>query len=547
MTVRVVLQSRLTSSRLPAKAMLSVEGMPAVLLAARRAANTGLDVTIATSDTPDDDVIAAAAVAAGIDVARGSLDDPLARFISATEDMSPTDIVVRLTGDNTFPDGAFVGSLVEAISDETPYVLGGANSAAGLPYGVAGEAFTVGVLREAHEQATSPHEREHVTPWVRERYTSAKLQIDNSLRWGGLRCTLDTFEDYIRICRVFQKFDAPVAARWQDLADELSRQENRPNSVVSRASRPVASHQSRIILGTAQLGLPYGATNVVGMPSEATAGSILQEATRFGITHVDTARAYGESEIRIGRALRRGLSEHLSVVTKLRPLADVAADAASSWGSAAARASMYESLAALGCQSVDALLAHRAADWFKPGVRESLLRAKEHGIAQKIGASLSTPEELEDLLTDPAVEYLQFPFNLADRRWLAPTVQSALARRPEVVVTTRSAFLQGMLVTPELASWPHNVGISRSAVTEAVDELVRDLDRMSRLDLALAYVLGQDWIDSAVIGAESASQLAELAVLTEHQPLTDEERRHVETVFPVVSLEFVDPSRWENK
>ena len=60
MTVRVVIQSRLSSSRLPGKAMLTLAGMPAVVLAARRAGNTGLDVVVATSDQGDDDVLAAA-------------------------------------------------------------------------------------------------------------------------------------------------------------------------------------------------------------------------------------------------------------------------------------------------------------------------------------------------------------------------------------------------------------------------------------------------------------------------------------------------------
>jgi spore coat polysaccharide biosynthesis protein SpsF (cytidylyltransferase family) len=48
--IMVVIQSRLASTRLPDKALLPLRGIPLVLLCARRAANNGLNVAVATSD-----------------------------------------------------------------------------------------------------------------------------------------------------------------------------------------------------------------------------------------------------------------------------------------------------------------------------------------------------------------------------------------------------------------------------------------------------------------------------------------------------------------
>lgn len=113
MPTRVILQSRLSSSRLPGKALLTVAGQPVVALAARRAGNTGLDVVVATSDQPEDDAIADALAETGVAVFRGSLHDPLRRFFDATVDLADEDLVVRLTGDNIVPDGRFVQQMID--------------------------------------------------------------------------------------------------------------------------------------------------------------------------------------------------------------------------------------------------------------------------------------------------------------------------------------------------------------------------------------------------------------------------------------------------
>ena len=57
---------------------------------------------------------------------------------------------------------------------------------------------------------------------------------------------------------------------------------------------------SCITLGTAQLGFEYGITNRSGCPSDEEVCRILSLAKERGITHLDTARAYGNAETRIG-------------------------------------------------------------------------------------------------------------------------------------------------------------------------------------------------------------------------------------------------------
>ena len=79
----VVVQARLASARLPAKALLPLGGVPSFVLCARRAANAGLVVVVATSVEATDQGLVDAARAAGIQVVRGAHDDVLARFAAA--------------------------------------------------------------------------------------------------------------------------------------------------------------------------------------------------------------------------------------------------------------------------------------------------------------------------------------------------------------------------------------------------------------------------------------------------------------------------------
>ena len=221
--VRIIIQARMTSSRLPGKALLPVGGVPSVPLAALRAKRTGLDTVVATSEMAEDDALAAALEERGVAVARGSLDDVLSRYVLAAEGVPDDGVVIRLTGDNTFPDGNFVEELLRYYRDlGVDYVTSVAPDSL-LPYGMCCEVMTARVLREADAQATLSEDRgECVTPWIIREYGKPKTtNMGMEADMSGLRCTLDTQEDYERISRVFARVEDPVNAPWRRLCDIL--------------------------------------------------------------------------------------------------------------------------------------------------------------------------------------------------------------------------------------------------------------------------------------------------------------------------------------
>ena len=67
-------------------------------------------------------------------------------------------------------------------------------------------------------------------------------------------------------------------------------------------------------MGTAQFGMDYGVTNNSGMIDKLEIKEILKEATNLGITFLDTAQAYGNSECLIGKTLN--LQNNLKLLAK---------------------------------------------------------------------------------------------------------------------------------------------------------------------------------------------------------------------------------------
>jgi aryl-alcohol dehydrogenase-like predicted oxidoreductase/spore coat polysaccharide biosynthesis protein SpsF (cytidylyltransferase family) len=548
----IIIQARTTSSRLPGKAMLPVGGYPSAVLAALRAGNLGLETVVATSDEASDDALADVLGKYGIRVVRGPMNDVLARYALAASDLPEEGLVVRLTGDNVVPDGelvrelvtAFAASSVEYVSQECPQ--------SGLPYGLGGEACTVATLRRAHLLATSPYDREHVTPWIR-RNCGVKIQSPQILTgadFSHLRCTIDDEEDYQRIERLFAGIADPIGAAWFELTKRLGALPGEPRFRVPYRISSGSVH-SELTLGTAQLGMEYGIANRAGQPGGALAIRMVRSAIAHGVTSVDTARAYGESEEVLGEALSRAWRSRVEVITKLDPLDSLPKDAEENTVRAAVDRSVRGSCVALRVEKLSTLLLHRPhhhGAWGGAAWRR-LLELRHEGTIRTLGASVYEPQEALDLLHDPAILHLQIPMNVLDWRWKASGIERALAHRPEVVVHARSALLQGLLVGPAgdsaVVPWPQSGEFDASHCLRQLRKFAAEFGRENLTDLCLAYVRSQPWITSVVVGCETLEQVNENLTLFCRPKLTAEQCAELEDSLPRAPEDLLNPSQWK--
>lgn len=499
---------------------------------------------MATSNTQHDDLLAWTAAESGIRVYRGSLDNVLERFLDCTTDLADDDVVVRATADNPVPDGEFVDQLIDALDEQGVAYLGTSSPEDGLPYGLSAEVFTAGALREAAAEHQDTSVREHVTPHLRRKSGAGGIVSRGQFfqeDLSELRVTIDTLEDYLRVARLFRNFANPEKVSWRRLIDRMRALALELERIPSRSVNGVV--YGAVTLGTAQLGLDYGITNRTGRPPDDEACAILSSALEAGVTHLDTARAYGDSEIRIGQLLS-GAGGRLCIMSKVSPLTALPDDAPQCDIRNAIDASVYGSCRDLRRFCVDVLMFHRSADmWRWDGAATAHLATHvERGTVGALGVSVYSPDEAASCIADPRVTHIQIPFNLLDHRWVGAEFQQALSARSDLKVHARSVFLQGLLLG-EPSCWPQWAHEASRLVRDILT-LVKSLGRKGAADLCMAYVRSFPWVTSLVLGVETAAQLQELLILSHQSPLKPEEAIVVRSTLRDVPERLLNPALW---
>jgi spore coat polysaccharide biosynthesis protein SpsF (cytidylyltransferase family)/aryl-alcohol dehydrogenase-like predicted oxidoreductase len=540
----VLIQCRTSSSRLPGKALLPVRGVATSVLCAKRAANTGLDVKVVTSDDASDDELYGCLKSAQIACFRGDLRNVLNRFKEALDGVDSDTPVVRLTADNLFVDGALIQEVLSAYLERgNGYLTIHPPALTGTPYGLNVEVFSAGSLRLAHTGSSDEYDCEHVTPWIIRKYgLHIYSPIELRSNQSHLRCTLDSWDDYRKVQDVFSAVSDPLTATWQELCDHLHRL-GPTHGIPHRFSSKGCI--SELALGTVQLGLPYGVANTTGKPAFAFAQKIVQQAIAHGVTHLDCAADYGDAEATLGRIVKQENHSQISVVTKLSALTELSETAQDEVVRSHVESSVYKSCVSLNVGFLPFLLLHRWAHRTSHAGRiwEILKQLKQKGLVKKLGASVQNPEEALQAVDDPDIQFIQIPFNLLDRRLQKAGFPQALEARKDVIIQARSVLLQGLLTLPA-ERWPKAPGLEAEKTKRKIDSFVRKFKRDSIADLCVAYVRSHSWIDNLVIGIESPEQLDSCVAIFQNQPLNANESLEIEEAFPQIPLDILDPSKW---
>ncbi|HBC9222053.1 aldo/keto reductase [Enterobacter cloacae] len=537
----VIIQSRFNSSRLPGKAIFPINGFPLVALAAKRAGNTGKEVVIATSDQSTDDEIALCAERYGIKCVRGSLDDTLARFATAVEGYEEDAIVFRLTADNIVPDGKMLDEM------EAQYLRSGAeymicdNVKSNVPYGVSAEVMRVKHIKDAHANSTSEFEREHVTPYIRNKYPTTVYHPFNCIGLSNFRCTIDTFDDYISLKNIFKKGEDIINIPAVELIGRFNKLLYKPN--YEQAEKPM-------VLGGVQFGLDYGITNKNGKASQPEINEIIKQAITEGINYIDTASAYGDSEKSIGISLRGGWAERIKVITKTPPFSEFKDSTDPQTLTYATRSSVYRSCVNLSSNKLNVVMLHRAShltEW-QGSVFKELLSLKNTGVIEALGVSVQNPEELELALRFTDIKYIQLPFNILDYRWDS-AIQLVLSEKKErdLVIHARSSLLQGLLQCKEQEIWKKACVDNPEPIMEWLESIRKKCSKMSLSDLCIGYVNSQHWIDAVVVGVENMGQLLKNTQSISMPFLNEDELILIDKTRPKVSLDTLNPAAWSVK
>ena len=250
--------------------------------------------------------------------------------------------------------------------------------------------------------------------------------------------------------------------------------------------------KNKIILGTAQFGLDYGINNQSGKVTDKDINQILNYAFENGIKELDTASAYGNSEVLIGSFIKKNPKKIFNINTKISSKKE------------SLEFQIRKSLNRLEIDRINKLLFHSIDLYFH--FKNELIEfySKNKGVLfMNIGVSVYTNYEIQSLLNEEFISTLQAPFNLFDNYFQRGEVFEKAYQNGKTI-DVRSVFLQGLFFKKEME------------FKKELKPLVNYLKKIKNISLdsgysieslALGYVKSFNFVDKILIGVDSIYQL----------------------------------------
>jgi len=206
MKTAITIQARMTSTRLPGKVMLPIQGKPTLELMIERLRRVrGVDgIILCTTTNATDDVLAALAARLGIACYRGSEDDVLMRVLEAAR-ANNVETIVETTGDCPLIDPAIIESVMAAYR-ESPVDYCSNVLERCYPIGMDTQVFSTRVLEDVARRTDDAEDHEHVSIFIYRNpqiYSLRHVPATPFRHRPKLRLTLDTQEDLDLITRIY--------------------------------------------------------------------------------------------------------------------------------------------------------------------------------------------------------------------------------------------------------------------------------------------------------------------------------------------------------
>lgn len=195
--LKIIIQARMGSSRLPRKVMKKVCNKPLLELMLERLLHSKYEesIIVATTNKKQDDVICTLCNSLHIECFRGSENNVFDRYVKCAKEHG-ADIIVRLTADCPLIDIGILDDMIDTFSG-SPYSNVHPRT---FPDGMDIEIFTLQQLIHCKKDLDDKM-REHVTTGLfRHNYMNYSSKTDRS----QIRLTLDYEDDYKLIKEIYE-------------------------------------------------------------------------------------------------------------------------------------------------------------------------------------------------------------------------------------------------------------------------------------------------------------------------------------------------------
>ena len=205
----VVLQARMSSTRLPGKVMSQINGHPMIYWEISRISKAKLvnKTVVAISDQSSDDILANYLESIHQEYIRGSLDNVLGRYVKAEENYNPS-AIIRLTADCPLVMPELIDQYLEIFHKEDFEYLSNTLELS-YPDGLDIEIIKPGIFKKLLEFNLSEEEKEHVTLGIYSRKDKFRTHnVSNKTNISDFRWTVDTLDDLVFVKSVYAHFES---------------------------------------------------------------------------------------------------------------------------------------------------------------------------------------------------------------------------------------------------------------------------------------------------------------------------------------------------
>ncbi|MHB9107907.1 MAG: aldo/keto reductase [Armatimonadota bacterium] len=264
--------------------------------------------------------------------------------------------------------------------------------------------------------------------------------------------------------------------------------------------------------------IPFANIGAMRLPQDLDAAvALVRHAIDSGMRYIDTCRRYGDSELKLGEALKDGYREKVILSSKWapwvmrdEPVRDSSADFV--------RRKLDESLERLQLDRLDfyQLWSVQSRECWeqataKGGMLEGLLKAKEEGLIGHLG--FTTHDSVENVLSyiEEAdwCEIILFTYNLRSRSY-APAIEAA--RRKGIGTVIMNPVGGGTLAEP-------NAHLER---------LAREVGAGSAPELALRWLISHGSTDGYICGIARPSDVDTAVAAAARGAFTPEQMAHID-------------------
>jgi spore coat polysaccharide biosynthesis protein SpsF len=205
----VVLQARMSSTRLPGKVMSKINGHPMLYWEIGRISKAKLvnKIVVAISDDSSDDILAEYLESIHQEYIRGSLDNVLDRYVKAEEKYQPS-VIIRLTADCPLVMPELIDQYLE-IFDKSEFDYLSNILKLTYPDGLDVEIIAAGTFKKLLEFNLSKEEKEHVTLGIYSRKDKFRTHnVSNKTNISDFRWTVDTYDDLAFVKSIYKHFES---------------------------------------------------------------------------------------------------------------------------------------------------------------------------------------------------------------------------------------------------------------------------------------------------------------------------------------------------